>query len=238
MRSFFYITSLITLLLSLSSCLFMGPSVKGDGNVREEVRTVDEFHGVRVTSGMNVHLLHGEQPRVLIVADKNLHKVIETQVKDGTLEIKALANIWRASEKKVLVTSPDIREITGTAGSNIYTDNQLKADHLRIKGSAGSNLHVNVDGKNLELSASSGSNVYLEGLSGEIIIRVSSGANIKAGEMKSEKCEAKASSGGNVWITAGKELVAEASSGGNIFYYGTPSAISTSSSSGGNIIKK
>jgi Putative auto-transporter adhesin, head GIN domain len=238
MRSAIFSTVLMMLSFSFSSCLFLGPSVKGDGNVKEEIRKVEDFHGVRVTSGMNVHLVQGDQIQVLVVADKNLHKVIETRVEDGILEVRAHANIWRAKEKKVIITSPDIREITGTAGSNIYTDNQLKAGQMRIKGSAGSNLHINVDGQNIETSASSGSNIYLEGTAGEIIIRVSSGANIKAGDIKSGKGDVKASSGGNVWITVEKELIADASSGGNIFYYGTPDSISTSSSSGGNIIKK
>jgi hypothetical protein len=238
MRSAIFPAVLVALSFSFSSCLFLGPSVKGDGDVKEETRIVEDFHGVRVTSGMNVHLVQGDQVRVLVIADKNLHKVIETRVEDGILEIRAQANIWKAREKKVIITSPDIRVITGTAGSNIYTDNQLKPGQLRIKGSAGSNLHINANSQNIDISASSGSNVYMEGTAGKIIINVSSGANIKANDIKSGKGDISASSGGNVWITVEKELTADASSGGNIFYYGTPDSITTSSSSGGNIIKK
>lgn len=238
MKKVFYMIAGVTFTMSLSSCFFLGPSVKGDGNVKEEVRNVDDFHAVRVTSGMNVYLVQGEKPRVLVIADKNLHKMIETNVEDGTLEIKALANIWKAREKKVIVTSPNIDEITGTAGSNIYTDNQWTVNHLKIKGSAGSNLHFDLKGQNLEVHASSGSNVYLKGLAAEVAIRVSSGANIKAEELRSGKGDVKASSGGNVWVTIENDISAEASSGGNIFYFGTPDSINISSSSGGNIIKK
>lgn len=238
MRSYIFATVLVMLSFSFSSCFFLGPSVKGDGNVKEEIRNVEDFHGVRVTSGMNVHLVQGDQVKVLVIADKNLHKVIETRVENGILEVRAHANIWRAKEKKVVITSPNFREITGTAGSNIFTDNQLKSGQTRIKGSAGSNLHININGQNIEIFASSGSNIYMEGSAGEMIIKVSSGANIKAGDIKSGKSDVKASSGGNVWVTVEKEIIADASSGGNIFYFGAPAAVSTSSSSGGNIIKK
>jgi hypothetical protein len=223
---------------SLSSCMFMGPSVKGDGEVKEKVRNVAQFHGVRVTSGMNVHLVQGDQQKVVVSADANLHELIETRVEDGILEIKALANIWHAREKKVIVTSPDLNEISGTAGSNIYTDNQLKAGKIHIKGSAGSNIHISITGQNMEISASSGSNIYMDGSADELIIKTSSGANIKAGDLTAAKCDAKASSGGNLWISTGKELSADASSGGNIFYSGNPANITFNTSTGGNVIKK
>ncbi len=229
---------LAVMAFSFPSCLFLGPSAKGDGDVREEKREVGEFHGVSVTSGMNVHFIQGEQHKVVVVADANLHKLIETKVEDGVLEVRALANIWKASEKKVVVTAPDLSEISGTAGSNLYTDNQLKAGKIRIKGSAGSNLYINIDGQNVEVSGSSGSNINMEGTIRELIIKSSSGANVKAEDVDAGKCEAKASSGGNLWISASKELTADASSGGNIFYSGTPSSFQSNSSSGGNIIKK
>jgi len=234
------ISSMILSILALAfpSCLFMGPSVKGDGNVKEEARNVGEFHGVSVTSGMNVHFIQGDQRKVVVIADANLHNLIETKVEDGILEIRALANIWKAAEKKVIVTVPEISEISGTAGSNIYTDNQLKAGKIKIKGSAGSNLHINIDGQNVEISASSGSNIYMEGAIRNLMIKTSSGANIKAGEVKTSKCDARASSGGNLWISVRNALTADASSGGNIFYSGIPDTINSSSSSGGNIIKK
>src|SRR5512136_356999 len=94
---------LAAICLSMPSCMFLGPSVKGNGNVKEEVREVSEFHGVRVTSGMNVHLIQGEKLKVVVSADANLHELIETKVVDGILEIRALANIWHAEEKKVIV---------------------------------------------------------------------------------------------------------------------------------------
>jgi hypothetical protein len=221
-----------------SSCLFMGPSVKGDGNIKEETRKVGDFHGISVTSGMNVQILQGETSSVKVIADENLHEIIETEVEDGILEIRARANIWMAKEKKVVITASNLDEISGTAGSNIRTDGQLVAGKLQVKGSAGSNIHLDIDGQSVEISASSGSNIFMEGIVRELAVRTSSGANIKAGDIHSLKCDAKASSGGNVWVSVQNELTADASSGGNIFYAGSPETLNINSSSGGNIIKR
>ncbi len=235
----FIISILLTLTgLSLSSCLYIGPSVSGNGKVKEVTREVGDFRGVSVTSGMNVHLIQGDQPKVVVVADENLHEYIETIVENGILEIKTTARIWKTKEKKVMVTIPHLTEISGTAGSNLYADNLLEADELSIRGSAGSNIHLSLAGQKVDVSASSGSNIFLEGTSRELTIKTSSGANIKAGQIKTDKCSVTASSGGNVWILVLSELSAKASSGGNIFYSGSPDLLNVTSSSGGNIIKK
>lgn len=221
-----------------SSCLFMGPSVRGDGDVVEEVREVGEFSGVQVTSGMNVHFVQGEKAKVVVVADKNLHELIETKVSGNTLEIRALANIWSASSKKVVITINDIREIQGTAGSNIYTDGQINADQLVIRGSAGSNIRMDLASQTVDVSVSSGANVFLQGNAKKLVAKTSSGANLKAEDFQADTSDIRVSSGANVWITTMKDLTAHASSGGNIFYYGSPGRTNTSSSSGGNISKR
>jgi hypothetical protein len=224
--------------LLLSSCLFLGPSVRGDGEVVEEVREVGRFNAVEVTSGMNVHFVQGDVSKVVVVADKNLLEIIETRVSGNVLEIKALANIWSASSKKVIITTNNLNEIQGTAGSNLYTDGRLFVEHLKLRASAGSNLKMDIEGQSVEVSVSSGANVYLEGKAKNLIVRTSSGANMKAEEFHAEISDIKVSSGANVWITTMKELTAHASSGGNIFYYGSPGKTNTSSSSGGNVSKR
>ena len=232
-------TGIFSLLcLSFSSCLFMGPSVRGNGQVTEQERNVEAFNRVKATSGMNVYLIQGNEHKVVVVADENLQKVIETRVEDGTLEIKALASIWSAKEKKVIVTAPGLEEIYGTAGSNIFADSLLKIGNIKVKASAGSNLHLNIEGQSTEISASSGANIFIKGSSHDVITKVSSGANIKAGDLKIQNCEASASSGGNIWLNVKEKLTAHASSGGNIFYSGTPAETKVTSSTGGNTIKK
>lgn len=219
----------------LSSCPFLGPSVRGDGEVVEQVRDLGKFSGVKVTSGMNVEFVQGDETRVVVVADENLQKVIETKVIGGTLEIRALANIWSATSKKVVITTNNLWEIKGTAGSNISTDGQLIVDQLNIRASAGSNFRMNLVGQYIDISISSGANVFLSGKSKELIARSSSGSNLKAEDFKAEISDIKVSSGSNAWVTTMKELTAHASSGGNIFSYGNPSKTNTTTSSGGNV---
>jgi hypothetical protein len=224
--------------LLLSSCIFMGPSVKGNGDVVEDIRELGKFSGVKVTSGMNVHFVQGDEPSVVVVADENLLEIIETRVNGNMLEIRTRANIWSATSKKVVITTNKIREIHGTAGSNIYTDGRLIVDQLTIRASAGCNFKMDLDGQSVDVAVNSGANVFLTGKSKQFFAKTSSGANLKAEDFKTEVSEISVSSCANAWVTTMKELTAHASSGGNIFYYGSPDRTNTSSSSGGNITNR
>ncbi len=232
-------TFLVALMgLLLSSCWFMGPSVKGNGNVTEEVRNVGEFDQIKVSRGMNVYITHGSPAKVVVIADNNLHEVIETEVDGGILKVFVNENVGWAKEKKVMVTVDKLSGVEVTSGSNVYSQNQIMSENLDIKSTSGANLTLEVNARYLKANCSSGANIKLSGLSKEAELEASSGANLKGQELKADNCKMRASSGANVYATVVERLEADASSGGNITYYGEPGSTEIESSSGGNIHRK
>ena len=222
----------------LSSCWFMGPSVKGNGNVTEEVRQVSEFDQIHVSRGMNVYVSQGSPAKVVVIADNNLHEVIETKVEGGILKVYVNENIRWAKEKKVMVTVEKISGLETSSGSNAWSQNQIMSENLEMKASSGANITMDVNAKYLKADCSSGANIKISGLAKDADLETSSGANLKGEELKAENCKMKASSGGNVSSTVNGRLEAKASSGGNVVYYGEPTETDVNTSSGGNIHKK
>jgi len=222
----------------LSSCWFLGPSVKGNGNVTEEVRQVAEFDQINVSRGMNVYISQGSPAKVVVIADNNLHEVIETRVEGGTLKVYVNENIRWAKEKKVMVTVEKLSGLESTSGSNVWSQNQIMSENLEMKATSGANITMDVNAKYLKADCSSGANIRISGLAKEAELGTSSGANLKGEELKAENCKMKASSGGNVSSTVHGRLEAKASSGGNVVYYGEPTETDVNTSSGGNIHKK
>lgn len=222
----------------LSSCWFMGPSVKGNGNVTEEVRQVAEFDQIHVSRGMNVYVSQGSPAKVVVIADNNLHEVIETKVEGSVLKVYVNENIRWAKEKKVLVTVEKLSGLETSSGSNAWSQNQIMSEDLDMKASSGANITMDVNAKYLKADCSSGANIKISGLAKEAELETSSGANLKGEELKAENCKMKASSGGNVSSTVNGRLEAKASSGGNVVYYGEPTETDINTSSGGNIHKK
>jgi len=236
-KALIMLTSLFTILF-ISSCIFIGASINGNGKVVEQTRNLGEFDKISVTRGMNVFISQGESCNIVVKADENLLEYIETTVDDGTLKVSCTRNIRKASSKKVFVTLPDLESLKTTAGSNVNSETPIKAKKLEIKSNAGSNVRMSLDAGALTLSATSGSNIYLDGITRSLKLKVNSGANIKAGELKTEDCEVEMSSGANVWINASSALKGSISSGANLFYTGEPATLQIEKSSGGNLIKK
>ena len=222
----------------LSSCWFMGPSVKGNGNVTEEIRQVAEFDQIHVSRGMNVYVSQGSPAKVVVIADNNLHEVIETKVEGGILKVYVNENIRWAKEKKVMVTVEKLSGLETSSGSNAWSQNQIMTENLEMKATSGANITMDVNAKYLKADCSSGANIKISGLAKEAELETSSGANLKGEELKAENCKMKASSGGNVSSTVNGRLEAKASSGGNVAYYGEPTETDVNTSSGGNIHKK
>lgn len=237
-QKFFILTSFIITIFLASSCIFVGPSIKGNGNVVEENRKTAEFNELKVSRGMNVYISQGSPAKIVVKADENLIKAIETQIEGNVLKVTANNNIRKATAKKVFVTTPEIRNIKSVAGSNVYSQTVIKSGRLEVSSSAGSNIKLKVNTKNLEVSSSAGSNVKLEGTTKSFSAKASAGSTIKSKDLKSSDCYAKASSGANIWVTVDNDFEGHASSGGNVFYYGNPSSTSINKSSGGNVIKK
>jgi hypothetical protein len=230
---------LISLSLALlTSCIFIGPSKKGNGHVVEQTRKISSFDKIKVSRGMNVYISQGNEIHVVVKADENLLDVIRTEVDNHTLKISATENIRRATSKKVYVTLPEIYAVTAVAGSNVFSENVLHSEQLEVSSSAGSNIKLEVDSDELNTSASAGSNIKLEGKAKSFTGKASSGANIKAEELTTADCNARASSGANLWITVTETLEAKANSGGNVIYFGQPKTTNSESSSGGNIVKR
>ena len=224
--------------LILSSCWFLGPSVKGNGNVTEEVRQVGEFDQIKVSRGMNVYITQGTPAKVVVIADNNLHEVIETKVEGGVLKVYVNENVRWAKEKKVMVTVDKLSGVETTSGANAWSQNQIMSENLELKASSGANLTMDVNANYLKADCSSGANIKLSGSAKEADMETSSGANLKGEELKADNCKMKASSGGNVSSTVNGRLDAHASSGGNVVYYGEPKETDVNTSSGGNIHKK
>ncbi len=222
----------------LSSCLFLGPSIRGNGNVTEEVRQVGEFDRIHVSAGMNVYISQGSPAKVVVIADSNLHEAIETKVEGSELKISVNENIRWAKEKKVMVTVEKLAGVVATSGSNAYSQTKIMSENLELDASSGANQTMEVNANILKAGCSSGANIHLSGLAKDAELETSSGANLIGPDLKTEQCKMSASSGGNVSATVTGKLEAHASSGGNVVYYGEPASVDVNTSSGGNVHRK
>lgn len=224
----------------MSSCnVNMFNRVNGNRNVVTADRsTSQKFTKIKVSTGLDLYLSQGSKNKVTLEADENLHDIIITEVNDGVLKIYSEKNIWQAKARKVFVTVKNLEGLTATSGSDVYTEDVLKVETIKVSATSGADIRIALDADTVETSATSGSDIRISGTANNHTSRANSGASIEAYKLISKNATVNVSSGADINIYASESINAKASSGGDIDFKGNPREINKKSSSGGSVSAK
>jgi len=224
----------------MSSCnVNMFNRVNGNRNVVTADRsTSQKFTKINVSTGLDLYLSQGTKNKVTLEADENLHDIIITEVNDGVLKIYSEKNIWQAKARKVYVTVKNLEGLTATSGSDVYTEDVLKVETIKVSATSGADIRIALDADTVETSATSGSDIRISGTANNHTSRANSGASIEAYKLISKNATVNVSSGADINIYASESINAKASSGGDIDFKGNPREINKKSSSGGSVSAK
>lgn len=224
----------------MSSCnVNMFNRVNGNRNVVTADRsTSQKFTKIKVSTGLDLYLSQGIKNKVTLEADENLHDIIITEVNDGVLKIYSEKNIWQAKARKVYVTVKNLEGLTATSGSDVYTEDVLKVETIKVSATSGADIRIALDADTVETSATSGSDIRISGTANNHTSRANSGASIEAYKLISKNATVNVSSGADINIYASESINAKASSGGDIDFKGNPREINKKSSSGGSVSAK
>ncbi len=222
-------------LVTLASCRF----TTGSGNIISETRTVSNFDGIIVGGSFDVEVKIGPVASVMVEADDNIIKHIETDVSGNTLKIRLESNNgFSNAHMKVYVTTPSLTNIKASASADVEVKDILTgSSKLTLKASSSASIRAEVDAPDIETDASSSATITLSGKTKNHDTQASSSANIRAFELLSENTTAKVSSSADIDVHASVKLDAKASSSGSIDYKGA-AAVTQSTSSSGSVSKK
>jgi len=208
-----------------------------------EVRPAKSFHAIRVSSGIELTLVQGNEEALAVsAANEELRNNIKTVVEDGVLKISYDTKVWKKSQQnrklKAYVSAIKIDDIHVSSGASVKINGLVKSSNLGIDVSSGAVFNGEIDVDQLVVDQSSGSVVNVSGAAGTLKVEGSSGSIFKGYDLVAENGEADVSSGSNVELTINKELSAEASSGGSISYKGKGVIRNLKTGSGGSVSKK
>lgn len=234
MKNFIKLSLVLFLLIGTTSCMFDG--VKGDGYVVSKSRKIsDDFVRINASRGLDVYITKSKKISLEVEADENLHELIETQVKNGTLYITASKNIYSASAKKIHLSVNHINAIQVNSGAEVYSENTFSTDKLVINASSGAHARMDLKVDELTCESSSGSEIRVTGETNFLNASSSSGSDIDAYELKAKNCKAEASSGSDIHVHVTESFEGSASSGADIQYKGSPEEVNKNDNSGGKV---
>lgn len=226
---------LLTILLFVAAC------IQATGaTASRQTRQITGFHGVSVTSGIDLYLTQKNVEEVNVEAEsEDINKII-TEVEGGILKIyikeKSWLNMsWNNKPRKVYVSFKTLDKIDASAGSDVLSDGRLKLGELKVDASSGSDVKLDLEANQVNVGSSSGSDVSLKGTANRLHVDASSGSDIDASELEAKDCNASVSSGSDIKVNVTENLDANASSGGDISYSGNPKTKDINESSGGDV---
>jgi len=198
-------TALLAAMLVIfpSGCSIMDIAYEeGNGEAAEEMRELDGFQSVSVSSGIDAEVRVGEETEVRVEADSNLLEYIETVVEDGTLRIRPAGKglmLRSKSDMVVHVSMPALEAAVASGGAD-----------LSVKG---------LDGGDLTISVSGGSDAKFEGRAGAVSANISGGSDLNAADLEAASFDVTASGGSDATLGKSGSLSANASGGSDICYH-------------------
>lgn len=224
------ITYLFFLLIFLGSCNYK----TGSGNIITETRQTGNFEGLSVGGSFDVEVKIGPEVSVVVEADDNIMKYIETTVSGGTLRVRTEGlNNFSDVHMKLFITAPALNSIKASASADVEVGGILASEgKLTFKANSSASINAEVNAPEVESDAGSSATITLSGKTETHKAEASSSGSIKCFGLLSENVTAGASSSANIEVHASVTLNARASSSGSVRYRGAATVTKSESSSG------
>jgi len=232
MKHFFI---LLCTVFTLVSC----DQTTGSGNIVTETRNTGRFDAISVGGSFEVEVKMGDAMSVVVEADDNIMKYIETKVSGNTLKISTEGlHSFSDVHMKVYVTVPVLTAVSASASAEVVGENILtNADKLVFKASSSASIKAEVNAPDIVTDANSSASITLRGKTKNHKTEASSSAEINAFELLTENTTANVSSSANIEVHASVSLNAHASSSGSVEYKGA-ATVTKSENSSGTVSKK
>lgn len=212
-------------------------SIKGKGETVTETRDLSGFNKISLDIDADVYYTQDSVYFVEISAQQNILNVITTEISDGELEIDSKKWIRKHSGIKIIIHSPDLREVDLSGSGNFESAGMLTTTNLELEVSGSGNISfAGVTISVLDADISGSGNIHIYG--GAVISQeaeVSGSGSIEMHSLTANQSTAKISGSGSISVWAMNQLNATISGSGDIKYKGNP-VINTSISGSGSVI--
>jgi hypothetical protein len=222
-------------------------AVNGQKTVNDlnaEKRDISGFHGIEVSTGIQLMVTEGTTEEVAVSAVKEEYRDrIVTKVENGILKIyydnklKAVNSNKEKKELKAYVSYKSLDRLDANTGAQVDIQETLKAASLKMMANTGAVIKGRVDVKELDIHQNTGSVVTLSGNADKLVIEGDTGSMFKGSDLKTGNCTATTSTGAGIYVTVDKELNVRANTGGFVKYKGDAGIKEIKTHTGGSVSK-
>jgi hypothetical protein len=199
-------------------------TIRGSGNVVTEERQVSGFDSVALSGVGRVIVTQGDEEALTIETDDNLMRYIETEVRNGTLELGLARNTIPIPSQSIIFRV-SVVDLTGldSSGAGSFEIGKVDTDRLKVTLSGAGDVGVDsLSATDLEVTISGAGNVELTGQVEAQEIDLSGLGSYNAPDLESRAASVRISGAGNTVIWVLDTLDVTISGAGNVEYFGSP----------------
>ncbi len=227
----------VTILFS-ACCYESGVCIEDRGSIKKENREVGSFKVVNLHTTGTVYVSQGDRESLVVEAGEKILKYINTEVKNGILELKINKSLC-IKKLKYYITMKEIKGFKILGSGNIYGKTSIKTEDffLKISGS-GDMKFENVETFKTGILIRGSGDVKMNGKSEKCSIEISGSGSIHTPDFIVDYLDVLINGSGDTRITVRKELEATINGSGDVFYQGEPENVNIHINGSGDVSKK
>ena len=209
-----------------SENMFVGPGVRGSGNVVTETRAVSGFDSIRVDYPARIFISQGSTESLTIEAEDNLLPGLKTEVRGDELRIYYKSQDGKhVNPTKAPVITITVKNLSAldfsSAGEAVVES--LKSDDLGVSLDGAGNVKLNdIAVKTLSVNLSGAGGTTVSGTADQLSVNISGFGSYNGMDLQSSAVTVNISGAGSATVRAEDDLNATISGAGSVNYYGSP----------------
>lgn len=232
MKNLFLLTASIILSISI-----LAQTTIGSGNVISETRDITGITEVLIQGSVKVLVKQSDEEKVVVTADDNVMKQIETKKDGQKLVIDKVGKLKKVKKIEVVIWTKNLAVLTSSGSSDIKSDGFLSGGDMVITLQGSGNIDLSLNYTNVEVKTTGSGKVSLLGSATNLKASLFGSGNLSAYNCKTVDSQITIKGSGNAFINADMVLNVNISGSGNIKYKGN-AAVSSEVSGSGTVAKE
>ncbi len=224
-------SSIITLIVLVVSLFVFGSCenawfncIRGNGDVTEELRFVNDFTSIDSEGSFDVFVSIGPVTEIIVEAEENLLDYIDTYTRNDKLTIDTRRNrcIRNTEPIRIYITTQHLKKVELDGSGLIECDNIVgNYFEAELNGSGDIRLSLLVDYLDADISGSG--EIAMWGSASETEYKISGSGKIDAFDLICDKSFCTIAGSGNIYVHPVDLLDVKITGSGNVYYLGSPS---------------
>lgn len=217
------IATLLSLVLTLSSCGENGICVRADGNQATQVFDLADFTGIAIKGSFDVNLSQGEAQYVEVSGSQNIIDILKMDVLSDILVID-IDGCVQNEDLIINITVPELTSVEVDGSGDVKGKTAFEGTSLLVDIDGSGDVALDYTTTNqINVSISGSGNLDLAGSTSVFDCAVKGSGDVDAFEMTAKTATLTVDGSGNIKVTVTDELTATIKGSGDISYKGSPS---------------